>query len=506
MGTSKRHQRGLKAPPQMRRTTRSSKGRVSRSYMPLSALRYLTPCHAPLPRRLLTDPAENTQQLTSQLRQLGLYAANTLGDGNCLFRALSDQLYGSDTYHLQLRRDICDWIEKHKARYEPFVEDDRGIETHLRLMRQPATYGGHLELSAFAHMARRDVKVIQPGLVYVIEWASGWDLTPESNEPVPSSSSITPEDEPDDRSRRAARRERKRVEKEKPPPPPPPAADGDSDDESRTTGTVYVAYHDWEHFSSIRNLRGPHAGLPNVRETLVANPNDLPDPPSSKPKSKSKSKSASTDPSAPPSKPVSKPASRASRSLRSTGPPTPSQIPLPPSRSTSPAPSPAPRIRDQRSPKRTFDESSGTSEPAPPESHKRSKHAEDVDMDDISSSLSEAEVDAEIDADADDDTPALSESLSTASSTSSSPSPPPPPVERPLTRRQRKALGLPKPRPAVAGTRSAGKIVIPGGRFRKAARRGAAAAKDEPAEEEDGEWQRNGTGRMDVRGFRELRI
>jgi hypothetical protein len=26
------------------------------------------------------------------------------------------------------------------------------------------------------------------------------------------------------------------------------------------------SYHDWEHFSSIRNLRGPHSGLPNVSE------------------------------------------------------------------------------------------------------------------------------------------------------------------------------------------------------------------------------------------------
>ena len=38
-----------------------------------------------------------------------------------------------------------------------------------------ATYGGHMELSAFAHMTKRNVKVVQPGLVYVIEWASGTD-------------------------------------------------------------------------------------------------------------------------------------------------------------------------------------------------------------------------------------------------------------------------------------------------------------------------------------------
>lgn len=33
-----------------------------------------------------------------------------------------------------------------------------------------------MELSAFAHMTKRNVKVIQPGLVYVIEWgAACWE-------------------------------------------------------------------------------------------------------------------------------------------------------------------------------------------------------------------------------------------------------------------------------------------------------------------------------------------
>lgn len=52
---------------------------------------------------------------------------------------------------------------------------------------------------------------------------------------------------------------------------------------------------------------------------------------------------------------------------------------------------------------------------------------------------------------------------------------------------------------------SAGKIVIPGGKFkdRKGSRKGV---KEEPDDEADAEWARNGTGRVDVRGFRELKI
>jgi hypothetical protein len=94
----------------------------------------------PTSPQLLSDPDANTQQLTEQLRQLGLYAADTTGDGNCLFRALSDQLYGTESRHHQLRKDICDWIQSHSLRYAPFVDDERGLDVHLSLMRQPGTF------------------------------------------------------------------------------------------------------------------------------------------------------------------------------------------------------------------------------------------------------------------------------------------------------------------------------------------------------------------------------
>ena len=89
-----------------------------------------------------------------------------------------------------------------------------------------ATYGGHLELSAFAHMTKRNVKVIQPGLVYVIEWNAGGDF---------GDSSAQGDDDPnlDDREKRRQRRERRRSEQEQ------AAAD---DEETPISGTVYVAY------------------------------------------------------------------------------------------------------------------------------------------------------------------------------------------------------------------------------------------------------------------------
>jgi len=73
-------------------------------------------------------------------------------------------------------------------------------------------------------------------------------------------------------------------------------------------------------------------------------------------------------------------------------------------------------------------------------------------------------------------------------------------------------MGLPKPKSALVPKRTgAGKILIPGGKYKKAGgwrgQAGVREADDDDEEGEDkGEWRTNGTGRVDVRGFRELKI
>ncbi|KAF8313311.1 uncharacterized protein EI90DRAFT_3136826 [Cantharellus anzutake] len=194
----------------------------------------------------LTDPDRTEVELGAQLATLGLALQNTIGDGNCLFRALSDQLYGTEGYHLPLRAEVTNWMAAHPDRYAGFVEDDRGFDEHLICMRQPGTYGGHLELSAFAHLKRKNVKVIQPGLVYVIEWNTGAPLSPVDRAFTGSEQELHPPPSPSlEREHRRVRREKLREGKEK-----------DIDSHPSLGDTVYVAYHDWEHFSSVRTVSG----------------------------------------------------------------------------------------------------------------------------------------------------------------------------------------------------------------------------------------------------------
>ena len=165
-------------------------------------------------RRGSAPDTDGDAALGAQLARLGLYAADTTGDGNCLFRALADQLYGDDRAHAALRHATCEQLAAHPDAYAGFVENERPFEHYVRAMREDGTYGGHLELTAFAHAFNKHVKIVQPGLVYVVA-GDGRRRAPLGGAP-----------------------------------------------EAR--GPLYIAYHAWEHYSSLRRRDAPPSGHPNV--------------------------------------------------------------------------------------------------------------------------------------------------------------------------------------------------------------------------------------------------
>jgi OTU domain-containing protein 3 len=96
-----------------------------------------------------------------------------------------------------------------------------------------------MELTAFAHMTGRDVKVVQPGLVYVIE-ANAFGGSPDPPPPLDPNAS---EPALNSRDARKSRRERVKEEKARARVAEEAAviAAGDDPDDSEPTGPVYVA-------------------------------------------------------------------------------------------------------------------------------------------------------------------------------------------------------------------------------------------------------------------------
>ncbi|NXV19319.1 OTUD3 protein, partial [Cepphus grylle] len=106
-------------------------------------------------------PASGGGGLAGQLRALGLKLREVPGDGNCLFRALGDQLEGHSRNHLRHRQETVDYMIKQREDFEPFVEDDVPFEKHVTNLAKPGTFAGNDAIVAFARNNQMNVVIHQ---------------------------------------------------------------------------------------------------------------------------------------------------------------------------------------------------------------------------------------------------------------------------------------------------------------------------------------------------------
>ncbi|ETK88553.1 hypothetical protein F441_07363 [Phytophthora nicotianae CJ01A1] len=96
-----------------------------------------------------------------QLADVGCKLHEVEADGNCLFRALGDQLYGDQHQHEEVRKKIVSYLEQHRDDFEPFMEDEEKFEKYCERMREDGTWGGNQELYAAARLFQVYVVVHQ---------------------------------------------------------------------------------------------------------------------------------------------------------------------------------------------------------------------------------------------------------------------------------------------------------------------------------------------------------
>uniref|UniRef100_A0A8C3UVT7 ubiquitinyl hydrolase 1 n=1 Tax=Catharus ustulatus TaxID=91951 RepID=A0A8C3UVT7_CATUS len=99
--------------------------------------------------------------LARQLRALGLKLREVPGDGNCLFRALGDQLEGHSRNHLRHRQETVEFMVRQRGDFEPFVEDDVPFDKHVANLAKPGTFAGNDAIVAFARNNQMNVVIHQ---------------------------------------------------------------------------------------------------------------------------------------------------------------------------------------------------------------------------------------------------------------------------------------------------------------------------------------------------------
>ncbi|KAM0942738.1 putative ubiquitinyl hydrolase 1 [Dioscorea sansibarensis] len=96
-------------------------------------------------------------QFRSQLDALGLKIVQITADGNCLFRALADQLEGNEEEHTKYRHMVVQYILNHREEFEPFIEDDVPFDEYCQSMEKDGTWAGHMELQAASLVTRVNI-------------------------------------------------------------------------------------------------------------------------------------------------------------------------------------------------------------------------------------------------------------------------------------------------------------------------------------------------------------
>eukprot|EP00741_Cyanophora_paradoxa_P020258 tig00021238_g19552.t1 len=109
------------------------------------------------------QPRDNdlVKKLGDQVRLKGFRIVDVVGDGNCLFRSIADQLCGSQHRHAEYRKRIMDYIAARPDEYAPFMEDDKSFEQYVGEMQEDGEWGGQLEIVAACNAYRVNVVIHQ---------------------------------------------------------------------------------------------------------------------------------------------------------------------------------------------------------------------------------------------------------------------------------------------------------------------------------------------------------
>ncbi|KAL3838305.1 hypothetical protein ACJIZ3_022896 [Penstemon smallii] len=94
------------------------------------------------------EATSDHQRLLNRLQLYELVELKILGDGNCQFRSLSDQIYRSSEHHKFVREQVVDQLKSRPELYENYVPMAYG--DYLKKMSKNGEWGDHITLQAAA--------------------------------------------------------------------------------------------------------------------------------------------------------------------------------------------------------------------------------------------------------------------------------------------------------------------------------------------------------------------
>lgn len=94
------------------------------------------------------------------LDRMGFSLKPVEGDGNCLFRSVSHQVYGDDSHHAIVRAAAVQYMRIEREWFRPFVaSDDREFDEYLQRMSRNGEWGDDPEIQAMCEIYDRPANI-----------------------------------------------------------------------------------------------------------------------------------------------------------------------------------------------------------------------------------------------------------------------------------------------------------------------------------------------------------
>ncbi|XVF19678.1 hypothetical protein REPUB_Repub11eG0131200 [Reevesia pubescens] len=101
---------------------------------------------------------ERERQFEIDIRRAkGLEVKRMLEDGNCLFRAVADQVYGDSEAYDLIRQMCIDYMERERDHFSPFITE--GFTSYCKRKRRDKVYGNNAEIQALSEMYNRPIHI-----------------------------------------------------------------------------------------------------------------------------------------------------------------------------------------------------------------------------------------------------------------------------------------------------------------------------------------------------------
>ncbi|XP_010521639.1 PREDICTED: OTU domain-containing protein 5 [Tarenaya hassleriana] len=101
---------------------------------------------------------ERERQFELDIRRAKCYEVRRMmEDGNCLFRAVADQVYGDSEAYELIRQMCMDYMEQERDHFSQFITE--GFASYLKRKRRDKVYGNNVEIQALAEMYNRPIHI-----------------------------------------------------------------------------------------------------------------------------------------------------------------------------------------------------------------------------------------------------------------------------------------------------------------------------------------------------------